>query len=251
MAIRFNSFAIFPWFARARAGARIVLVCPPGLERLLAQNDLWPHRTRRPGTMAGRGADRRGPVFAVIESARGLARLGTASDGSALSSRRRATLRSIWRERLGPATGFRVGLAWAGSPTHKEDRNRSISLEQFIPLLHLPARPLCQPASRSPPPSTASPSLLLTCFPTIPLTLLDFADTAALVSELDLIITVDTAAAHLAGALGRPVWALFAAPARLALGPETRGHALVSHDAPLPAEIRGVTGMQGHPARGG
>ncbi len=66
--------------------------------------------------------------------------------------------------------------------------------------------------------------------------LTDFAETAALVSCLDLVISVDTSVVHLAGALGRPTWILFALQARLALAARSRRQPLVSDGAAVQAE---------------
>jgi hypothetical protein len=107
---------------------------------------------------------------------------------------------------LGPKTRPRVGLAWSGSPSHRNDRNRSIGLAAFSPLLGLDATYVClQPTI-----STADAELLRArgditlCGEKLK----TFADTAALIANLDLVIAVDTAVAHLAGALAKPVWVL-------------------------------------------
>lgn len=113
-----------------------------------------------------------------------------------------------WRQRLGPrATGERrIGLVWAGNPKHWNDRNRSIRLQQFAALealAHLRIYSLQKgPAAAQ---INDVPGLSIV---DVASELKDFADTAALVSQLDLIITVDTAVAHLCGALGRETWVL-------------------------------------------
>lgn len=109
--------------------------------------------------------------------------------------------RAAWRDRLGPKASIRVGVAWAGSATHREDARRSIAPGALRPLLSIPGLSFY---SLQIPRATAE---------LIDLTehVSDFADTAALLTELDLIISVDTAVAHLAGALGRPVWTLLSA----------------------------------------
>jgi len=105
---------------------------------------------------------------------------------------------------------LRVGLAWAGNPEHWDDLRRSIPLEQFAPFSAIPGIEFYSlqigPATRQKNDSSAP-------LPLIDLTadLHDFADTAAIVANLDLVISVDTAAAHLAGAMGKPVWILLAA----------------------------------------
>jgi tetratricopeptide (TPR) repeat protein len=111
-----------------------------------------------------------------------------------------------WRERLGDAKGLNVGLVWAGSPQHKNDRNRSIALERLAPLFgakgvrwfSLQVGERKAELARLPAGTVTDLSDELT----------DFAETAAAVASLDLVITVDTAAAHVAGALGKPVWVL-------------------------------------------
>ena len=113
-----------------------------------------------------------------------------------------------WALRLGNAVGVtKVGLAWAGSPTNTNDRSRSIFLAQFAPMaaarnimfFSLQKGDAARQAAFPPP-----------GMPIIDHTdeLRDFADTAALISHLDLVITVDTAVAHLAATMGKPVWIL-------------------------------------------
>lgn len=117
--------------------------------------------------------------------------------------------REVWRERLGKPQGQRIGLVWSGNRVHQRDRHRSISPERLVPVLRVPGctfHSLQIEARGALPPVLAEAGLL---DGTEHLT--DFADTAAAMAELDLIITVDTAAAHLAGALGRPVWTLLPA----------------------------------------
>ena len=109
------------------------------------------------------------------------------------------------------ARGLRIGLVWAGaSRPHQPhaaaiDRRRSMSLVQMAPLCALTGHVLVSLQLGAP-----SAQLATASFPVIDVAsrLTNFADTAALVAALDLIITVDTAVAHLAGALGKPVWML-------------------------------------------
>jgi hypothetical protein len=103
--------------------------------------------------------------------------------------------------------GLRVGLAWAGNPKYKADRQRSMKLCTLMPLLRAapvnwislqkgeavgqladlpPDAPILDGSSRD----------------------RDLADTAALIATLDLVISTDTSIAHLAGAMGKPVWIL-------------------------------------------
>lgn len=113
------------------------------------------------------------------------------------------TLVEQWRQRLGD--GFKVGLAWSGSKLHPGDAERSLKAEQLKPLLAVPGVRLISLQFNTSPadleglagiehdPAIANATL---------------AELAAVMENLDLVITVDSAPAHLAGALGRPVWVI-------------------------------------------
>ncbi len=118
---------------------------------------------------------------------------------------------SVWAERLRSLKGLRVGLVWAGGMRHGDtaslavDRRRSMALQQLAPLAGLPgvefiSLQMADPARQTPPVGLSLHDW------TAELT--DFADTAALIEGLDLVIGVDTAVVHLAGALGKMVWML-------------------------------------------
>ena len=115
---------------------------------------------------------------------------------------------AAWQLRLRNLQGLRVGLVWAGNPAYPDDRRRSVTLQDLEPLATLPgiAFVSLQKLLRSDGPAPAVPPGLVLHDWTAELH--DFADTAALVSTLDLVISVDTAVAHLAGALAKPVWLL-------------------------------------------
>jgi tetratricopeptide (TPR) repeat protein len=112
-----------------------------------------------------------------------------------------------WRARLAPRSGVRVGLAWSGNPTHKNDANRSIALAALAPLLAVPGVTFVS-LQKDPRPADRDELARHAKIPDIGNELGDFADTAAVIEQLDLVITVDTAVAHLAGALGKSVWIL-------------------------------------------
>jgi Tfp pilus assembly protein PilF len=110
-----------------------------------------------------------------------------------------------WKERLGPPGRPRIGLAWSGNPKLQRDRERSIPFATLAPLLgqrfdwHA-----LQTDFRADDEQVARAAGVEIWRDQIR----DFADSAALAENLDLVITVDTSVAHLAGALGRPVWIL-------------------------------------------
>jgi len=102
--------------------------------------------------------------------------------------------------------GYRVGIAWRGSPTHRGDAQRSVELCQFEALSRVPGVTLVSLQRHDELEQRGRVSFAVQQ-PEEPWDMSGaFVDTAALVAELDLVITVDTAIAHLAGALGRPVW---------------------------------------------
>jgi len=115
-----------------------------------------------------------------------------------------------WRARLAalPKRGFRVGLVWSGTPrigfSHLAavDRRRSIDPKQLARLVELSGFHFFSLQKDG---QSAPAEFQLTDFMG---EMEDFADTAALIANLDLVISVDTAVAHLAGALGKPVWVL-------------------------------------------
>ncbi len=118
-----------------------------------------------------------------------------------------------WRARL-PSDGLlRIGLVWAGNPEHPNDRFRSMALSMLRPVLEvagvrfvsLQKGPGTEQATEAVPAGVD--------WVDVGSELEDFSDTAAVISELDLVLCVDTAVAHLAGALGKPVWVMVAQPA--------------------------------------
>jgi Tetratricopeptide repeat/Glycosyltransferase family 9 (heptosyltransferase) len=111
-----------------------------------------------------------------------------------------------WDARLGQGTRPRIGLVWSGRPTHKNDRNRSVKLHTLLPLLEVDATFVSlQRDLRADDKATLENQKNVIHFGD---ELRDFSDTAALISNLDLVISVDTSVAHLAGALSKPVWIL-------------------------------------------
>ncbi|MGD0962088.1 MAG: tetratricopeptide repeat protein, partial [Methylomonas sp.] len=114
---------------------------------------------------------------------------------------------NIWRERLGVKPRLRIGLVWSGSTVHKNDHNRSIPLQLFAPLFAATDFEfhVLQKEIRA---EDGEELKLLQNIRVHSEHLTDFTETAALAACMDLIISVDTSVAHLAGALAKPVWIL-------------------------------------------
>jgi tetratricopeptide (TPR) repeat protein len=194
----------------AALGARIVLEVQGGLERLLSRLEgvdqivtrgqaLPPYDFQTPllslplALNAGPDGDRGPYLSADPEQA------------------------ALWASRLSGGDGLRVGLCWAGGArpdqpiAHAIDKRRSLALEAFAPLADTPGLQIYS-VQKGPPAAHLAEAQALGWPgpPIIDLTaeLKDFADTAALVANLDLVITCDTSTAHLAGGLGKPVWIL-------------------------------------------
>lgn len=195
------------------AGARAVLAVQPGLVRLVraiaGEAPVVPADDDPPG------CDAAVPLF-NLPWAFGTTLATIPGQTPYLAADPGAT--AHWRRRLAGLPGLRVGLVWAGAPNQQQadwrviDRQRSMTLAALAPLAAVPgtsfvslqkgaaaAQAAAQPAGPAP------VEMVLHDWTD---ELGDFADTAALMEALDLVITVDTGPAHLAGALGRPVWLL-------------------------------------------
>ncbi|MBP0001288.1 MAG: TIGR03032 family protein [Cyanobacteria bacterium SID2] len=182
----------------ARRCKRLILVCPQPLQALFQTiegvDDVW-----LPGSMAASAFDTYIPLMSLPHALRiGLDTLPTEIPYL------KAIDRSI---DLPPTSNPKVGIVWAGSPTQGRDRDRSCSLNHFLPVLENPNLTVYSlqkgdaVADLANLPEAAKPIDLGSHFE-------DFADTAAAIEQLDLVISVDTSVAHLAGALGKPVWTL-------------------------------------------
>jgi tetratricopeptide (TPR) repeat protein len=113
---------------------------------------------------------------------------------------------AAWTPRL-PKDGLRVGLAWSGHRDNARDHERSIPFARLLPLLAIPRTSF---VSLQKDVRATDAEDVTSCGDMFDLRadLRDFADTAAVIAQLDIVITVDTAVAHLAGAMGKPVWVL-------------------------------------------
>ncbi|MGE0425600.1 MAG: tetratricopeptide repeat protein [Reyranellaceae bacterium] len=113
---------------------------------------------------------------------------------------------AAWRTRLPNDGRRRIGVVWSGNPKHRNDRNRSLPLQTLAPLFDTDAHWIALQKD-----VPARDAWLVNGLPRLMRVddkLGDFADTAALIEALDVVISVDTSVAHLAGALGKPVWIL-------------------------------------------
>jgi hypothetical protein len=108
------------------------------------------------------------------------------------------------RPRLASASGLgpRIGLAWAGKASNLADRRRSMAPDRLAPLFAVPGLQFVSLQQAGPKPAEDLPLIHFMNEMT------DFAGTAAVIANLDLVISVDTAVAHLAASLGKPVWLL-------------------------------------------
>ena len=182
-------FARYAPAVKAR-GARVVLAVPGPLLRLM---------TGLPGTdvvVRAGGAIPAHDVFCPIASLPGI--LGTTLQTiPAPIPYLTAATEAVMRFR--PAPGFNVGLVWAGNPSFVHDRLRSVGPATFAVLERAPGVTFHSLQKADAPPFPMQNRMAEVA---------DFADTAGLIAGMDLVIAVDTAVAHLAGAMGKPVWML-------------------------------------------
>lgn len=185
----------------AHCGGRVVLECRPQLVQLLAAGGLAEQ-------VVGLGEEL--PAFDLHVPLMSLPRLFNTSLATVPAE---VPYLAVPAGRAAPAQvarapGLKVGLVWAGSPTRPDNHKRSIPAALLAPLAEVPGLslfslqvgPFAGEVEAIPGAIDLSPHLR------------DFADTAATVAALDLVVSVDTAVAHLAGALGKPCWVLLSRP---------------------------------------
>lgn len=114
-----------------------------------------------------------------------------------------------WASKIGPSSQrLRVGIAWAGNPAFRRDQQRSIAFETLGPLFEIDGIDFYSLQKGEVGAAELAASSLKNKPIDVTGELHDFADTAALLANLDLVITIDSAVAHLAGAMGKRVWLL-------------------------------------------
>ena len=122
--------------------------------------------------------------------------------------------RNAWRDRLGKHERARIGLVWAGDPrkhvpdANRFDRQRSLQFDQLAPVLQVRGCEFYSLQKGEDAVAQLHDSALPHGVVDWSVEFHDFSDTAAVIANLDLVITIDTAVAHLAGALGKPVWVI-------------------------------------------
>jgi tetratricopeptide (TPR) repeat protein len=193
-------FARYAPLVTARGG-EVILQVQPTLKRLLASMD---------GVAAVVARGESLPEFSMQCPLMSLAlAFGTTADTiPAKTPYLRAEPREVVEQgRRCPGKGLRVGLAWAGNPKNRSDARRSMPLEALVPLGAIPGVSLISLQQGSAAGQIAQVAERLDIQNACVLNV-EMADTAALVAGLDLIVTVDTSVAHLAGAMGKPVWVM-------------------------------------------
>lgn len=187
-------------------GARVLLRCRPELKRLFE---------RMPEVFSASGFDEPLPEsdyvcpLLSLPSILGITLDTLPARTPYLHASKEESLR--WNDRLASLSpeSLKVGLAWSSDPRNQAASAKSLPWQALAPLLELPGLAFCSLQKGAP---TGDGAPMAVPFADWTAELRDFADTAALISGLDLIISIDTAVAHLAGALGKPVWTLASFP---------------------------------------
>lgn len=199
-----DTFQFIRYAALAKAaGGRVVLDCQAGLKRVLLRTPGIDMIAERPAS--GRPLVEFDTHLPLLSSPR-IFRTALDSIPAAFPYiRPEPWLVERWAARLAGDRGLRVGIVWAGRPTHEDDKNRSCALGHFLQLASVPNVRLYSLQKGGAVSELQSPQAS-TRVEDLDAEIDDFADTAAAIANLDLVICVDTSVAHLAGAMGKPVW---------------------------------------------
>ena len=184
-----------------RRGGRVILEVPTELKRLLEGIE-GAERVVAKGEDLGT-FEWHCPMMS-LPLALGMKRLEEAEDGRSRYVRLPAGAGEKWKERLGRGA-VNVGIVWAGRAEHMEDRRRSMRLEMLAPLAKVEGVRLVSLQKGLAAEQVAEGRVAIEDWMR---DVGDFTDTAGLVESLDLVIAVDTAVVHLAGAMGKPVWVM-------------------------------------------
>jgi tetratricopeptide (TPR) repeat protein len=197
-------FVRFAPLVKQRCGGQVLLQCPAALVELL--KDVEGIDGFVTGEAAKQSFDRFVPMLSLP------AVLGTTLDTipSAVPYLSPQPARvEHWRRELARFSGFKVGIAWQGNPAYVADAQRSVPLAHFAPLADCPGVRLVSLQKHhglKQLPPLAERLRIVNLGPLVDNASAAFVDTAAVMKNLDLVITSDSAIAHLAGALGVPVW---------------------------------------------
>lgn len=212
-----------------RAGGRVVVECQPPLERLLRTCPGIDELVARGNPLPS--MDFQCPLMSLPYLFKTELTSIPASIPYLFAE---APLVDRWRDRLSAFSGFRIGISWQGSPTYRSDKSRSFALKHFAALTDLPGLRLfsLQKGIGAEQLGDCGEDLgIVDLAAELDIGPDAFIDTAAAMMSLDLVITSDTAIAHLAGALGVPVWIA------LNYSPEWR-HLLDREDSPWYPTVR-------------
>jgi tetratricopeptide (TPR) repeat protein len=200
-------FARYVPVLKAQGAARVDLLCHPALKRLMGSLNGIGEVIGFDENLVGRKWDYWTPLLSIPFHVQTRAHTIPAAIPYLRPSK---DLQNRWATRL-PANGFKVGLAWKGNPRFENDADRSLPhVRELAPVWQVPLThfvSLQKGAGEHEANEVADTLPLLN----LGVHMGDFADAAAIVTQLDLVICVDTAIAHLAGALGVPCWVMLPA----------------------------------------
>lgn len=193
-------FARFAALAKKKSGASLVLECPAELARLMETIEAVDRIAIRGGPL---------PAFDThipMMSLPALMETAAATIPASVPYLGGPEIRAVALPDFAPGA-LKVGIVWAGSSTARADRHRSCPFVHFLDLAHVPGVVLYGLQGGEAAGDVRKHAAEPLVFETGPL-LADYADMASAIVQLDLVVSVDATCAHLAGALGKPVWTL-------------------------------------------